>query len=119
MTLNLGYANPEDNIEIINVRITGFGRRRIPGAARMTRQSAGAPSPITSRRAFFEVDEPIETPVYRRNHLAPGHNLCGPAIIDQLDSTTILGIGDTLSVDEQGNLIIKVATYAGGQSCRN
>jgi N-methylhydantoinase A len=46
------------------------------------------------------------TPIYRRESL-PGQ-LTGPAIIEQLDCTTVLEPGNKLTVDELGNLLIEV-----------
>ena len=48
------------------------------------------------------------TPIYERALLAPGHRLVGPAIIDQLDSTTVLHAGQTAEVDDYGNLVITI-----------
>ena len=48
------------------------------------------------------------TPIYSREKLRPGSELDGPAIIEQLDTTTVLEPGDRLSVDAQGNLLIDV-----------
>ena len=53
-------------------------------------------------------DGRYETPILRRTSLSPGHTLEGPAIIEQLDSTTVLPPGFHAAVDDVGNLIIDV-----------
>lgn len=66
----------------------------------------GCPPPVRERRPvlFEEVDEPIETPVFNRSELAAGTEFEGPAIIDQLDSTTVVPPDVTARVDEWLNI---------------
>ncbi len=49
-----------------------------------------------------------DTPVYWRDHLPLDLSLQGPAIIEQMDTTTIVEPGDHVSADAMGNLIIHV-----------
>ena len=49
-----------------------------------------------------------DTPIYRREHLAVGATLDGPAIVEQLDATTLIEPGDHARVDALGNLEITV-----------
>ena len=51
------------------------------------------------------------TPVYRREALAPGASIEGPAVVEQLDCTTLLEPGNLARVDRLGNLV--VSTMAG------
>jgi N-methylhydantoinase A len=44
---------------------------------------------------------------YAREVLAPGTTLAGPAIVEQIDSTTIVLPGQHASVDGAGNLVIR------------
>ena len=46
------------------------------------------------------------TPVYRRERLRPGHCLDGPAIVEQMDSTSVILDGQQARVDERANLVI-------------
>jgi N-methylhydantoinase A/oxoprolinase/acetone carboxylase beta subunit len=39
-----------------------------------------------------------------------GHSLTGPAVIEQLDATTLVYPGDRLTVDAAFNLLIETAT---------
>ncbi len=52
----------------------------------------------------------LETPVYWRDHLPLEAALAGPAVIEQMDTTTIIGPGDTARGDMQGNIVIGVGT---------
>jgi N-methylhydantoinase A len=47
----------------------------------------------------------IDTPIYAREHI-PAEGLRGPAIIEQLDATTVIDPGAHARGDGYGNLII-------------
>ncbi len=101
-----GFFNADDPIEIVNYRLTARGRLRQPEAPRHA-PAAAAPTPLERRDIWFEADAPVATPVYDRAGLAPGHTLTGPAVIEQLDATTLLYPGDRLTVDPALNLLIE------------
>ena len=61
------------------------------------------------RRVFFN-SEWHRTPVYWRDHLPSNLQLKGPAIIEQMDSTTVLEPGDYAECDDDGNIIITIGT---------
>ena len=46
------------------------------------------------------------TPIYRREALLADHVIHGPAIVDQLDSTTVILPGQSARTDRFGNLIV-------------
>jgi N-methylhydantoinase A len=50
--------------------------------------------------------------VYARSGLAPGIAIKGPAVIEEMSSTTLLGPGQSARVDAIGNLIALVARDA-------
>jgi N-methylhydantoinase A len=54
----------------------------------------------------------FDTPIYVRERLAVGVRFDGPAIVEQLDSTTVVEPGDRAEVDRDGNLIIAVRGVA-------
>lgn len=66
----------------------------------------GRPPAERERRTvlFEQVDEPIDTPVFDRSELAAGTEFEGPAIIEQLDSTTVVPPEATARVDEWLNI---------------
>jgi N-methylhydantoinase A len=49
---------------------------------------------------------PVDAAVYDRAALASGSSWCGPAIIEQDDTTTLLLPGWEALVDELGNLLL-------------
>jgi N-methylhydantoinase A len=61
-----------------------------------------------SRKAYFpERGEFVETTVYDRYSLGPGSIFPGPAIIEERESTAVVGFNSRLHVDEHLNLIIE------------
>jgi N-methylhydantoinase A len=50
----------------------------------------------------------MEVPIYQREELVRGQQFSGPAIIEQLDTTTVVEPGDRARVDFCGNLIIEI-----------
>jgi hypothetical protein len=52
----------------------------------------------------------VDTPVYRRDLLRAGNDIAGPALIEEHASTTVVQPGDTLRVDELGNLQITIGS---------
>ena len=54
----------------------------------------------------------FDTPVYERGGLRAGVHFDGPAIVEQLDSTTVVEPGDRVEVDRDGNLIMTVRGVA-------
>ena len=107
---NYGYHNPDDPVEVVNLRVTAIGRLQRPGNdAGQASGASGPPAAAYRRPVWFGGDEPQDTPVYDRDNLAPGQELQGPAVIEQLDATTVLGPGDRCQVDQAGNLIVELA----------
>lgn len=49
-----------------------------------------------------------ETPFYDRTQLLAGNVIAGPAVIEQLDSTTVLPPGSTASVSPDGTIVIAI-----------
>jgi N-methylhydantoinase A len=59
------------------------------------------------RRVWFS-DGWHQTPVYARDKLPRDATFAGPAILEQLDCTTVIEPGDTVRQDALGNLLISV-----------
>ena len=103
---NYGYFNPDDPIEIINIRLTASGRLAPLADYRKLEVSETAPVITGEREVVFRSDKPVTCPVFNRNDLSAGQILTGPAVIDQLDATTLLYPGDIGTVDETATLLI-------------
>jgi N-methylhydantoinase A len=97
-------------VQVVNVRLTALGDPEpldLPPLAAAPKADP-AVARIGERPVWF--DEPaafVATPVYRRERLLAGHTLAGPAIVEQMDSTTVVLPGQTATVDAHGNLVIR------------
>src|SRR5216684_6342112 len=100
----------EMRAQVVSLRTAVIGRRRpisLAGLIARAGATAGAAAPGERRRAWFDGGW-HDTPVYRREQLGIGAELTGPAIVEQLDTTTVLEPGDRVRVDALGNLEITV-----------
>ncbi|MFN7195535.1 MAG: hydantoinase/oxoprolinase family protein, partial [bacterium] len=104
-----GFHNPADPVEIVNFRLVAVGRLAQPEARPAPPGAAGLPAPTERRPVWFEAEAAVDTPVYDRARLAPGHVVAGPAVIEQLDATILLFPGDRGTVDVHLNLIVELA----------
>jgi len=97
-------------IEALNWRVTvaapapslTFGGAVAGGAA--------APDAVKrTRRAWFaEANDWVETPVYDRYALGPGTTFGGPAIVEERESTAVVGPGARCRVDERRTLVVEL-----------
>jgi N-methylhydantoinase A len=61
-----------------------------------------------TRNVFFGKEHGmLKTEVYSRASLEPGHKISGPAIVEQLDTTTVIHPEQEAAVDDYGNIIIR------------
>jgi N-methylhydantoinase A len=58
------------------------------------------------RTVWFDGRDGVEVPVYERDGLTRGARLAGPALVEQMDATTVIPTGWTVDVDAFGNLIL-------------
>ncbi len=99
----------EEPIEAVTLRVSAFGALAAGIMTPSPRQPSD-PRPISSRTVKLrEMPEPASVPVYARDTLDVGSRLVGPAIVEQLDSTTVILEGQTATVDEYENLWIEEA----------
>ncbi len=62
-----------------------------------------------SRKAYFpELGGYFDTPVYNRYGLLPGTSFSGPAIVEERESTVIVGPDCRFRIDEQRNLLVEL-----------
>jgi N-methylhydantoinase A len=61
-----------------------------------------------ARRAWFPELGWVDCPIYERERLPIEATLDGPAIVEQVDSTTVVPPGTRLDVDGYGNLVLRV-----------
>ena len=104
-----GFHNPADPVEIVNFRLIAVGGLRQPATRPAEPRTHGKAESATRRMVWFSADAAEDTPIYDRAALAPGDAIQGPAVIEQLDSTTLLFPGDRAAVDPFLNLIVELS----------
>jgi N-methylhydantoinase A len=103
-----GFSDSMRKVEVVTVRlrvITPAAPWKPPSHNSITRDSSVA---VIARRPVCFNGEWIDTRVYERALLRSGDSFPGPAIINEYSSTTVVPPGDSVSVDQLGNLIIEV-----------
>jgi N-methylhydantoinase A/oxoprolinase/acetone carboxylase beta subunit len=98
-----GYAHKHLGLEVMTLRLTASG-----GVPELKLAEAGSGSGALkgSRPVFVAAWERFaEVPVYDRYGLEAGAELAGPCVIEEPDSTAIIGPDVTLRVDQFRNLV--------------
>ncbi len=105
-----GTSAPAERAEIVSLRSTVTGTMRKPPQRNLARGAkAPARAAFAGKRNVYYGGRFHRTPTYRRDALAAGNRITGPALIEEYASTTVLMPGDVLEVDALGNLVIAVA----------
>jgi N-methylhydantoinase A len=87
-------------VQLVNLRLTAIGR--LPGLA--LAQPSRPEASRRGRRAVWFGGQAMDCGVLWREGLAPAEAIAGPAVIEALDSTTVVPPGWTARVAAQGFL---------------
>lgn len=102
-----GRTYDDLGLEFVDLRLTASR----PSETRLADITvAGTPDakPLGTREAYCPVARTFVThAVYERSDLGPGFEAVGPAIVQEDESTTIIGVDGQLSVDARGSLLIE------------
>jgi N-methylhydantoinase A len=104
-----GYAAPEDPIELINVRLTVLGLSPKPRLQALPQGSGDISAAVKGQRQvwFSESAGFLPCPIVDRLRLRWGDVIPGPAVIEELDATTVVHPGYQAQVDQHGNLLLR------------
>jgi len=105
-----GYRSEDAAVEVVTFRLEASGSA---AHVDLRRDEVGASDPsraiVETRSTCFDPAEGyVDTPVYDRARLTPGDVVAGPAIVEQMDTTTVLLPGDVCRVDAYRNLIVEI-----------
>lgn len=102
-----GHDNPNHAIEIVNCRVQAVGL--VAKHSQSAPKNTNSEPSWTERDVYFGADLGWQkTRIYRRSSLSVGTELAGPAIIEEMSSTTVVLEGQRASVDHAGNILIQV-----------
>ncbi|MBI2369883.1 MAG: hydantoinase/oxoprolinase family protein [Deltaproteobacteria bacterium] len=104
------YTAKDEPVEVVNVRVVAIGRSPAVSLKRQADgRTAGARAALKgSRQVYFPDGGPVATALYERDRLPRGARVQGPALIEELASTTVIPPGCGAVVDGYGNLILTV-----------
>lgn len=105
-----GFVAEGEAVQLVTYRVEAVGL--VPKAAFRPEPDAGPDAShavIGSREVWFpEAGGFVACPIYDRDKLKSGNRFTGPAIVEQMDSTTVLLPGMTAAVEPYLNLILEM-----------
>ena len=93
-------------VELVTLRLTARAGLDHPEISFTSASASAAPELKETRRIHFPRSGFVDCPVYDRATLSRGQRLQGPAIVEQMDTTSVLFPGQQLKCDAYGNMII-------------
>src|SRR5262249_17460921 len=87
-----GFTAREEPGQLVTFRLEAVGEVRKAAPPRHGVAGADAAAAIGERRPVWlaEAQARVDCPVYARERLAPGNRFHGPAIVEQMDATTLV-----------------------------
>jgi len=106
-----GYASEDNPVEIVTLRLAAIVAQ--PGLAPdagVVDTGRSLASPVRHQAVWFSDCGYVETPVFNRLDLQIGQSADGPAVIAQMDATTLVPPGFNFTVVEDGHLLMERVT---------
>jgi N-methylhydantoinase A len=103
-----GYSHPESAVEIVNLRLRAVGKITPPPLVAKSMHTSQPEHALIDIRPVIFAAGLYKVPLYRAESLLPGNRLEGPALVVRSDTTLLLGLTDTASVDAFDNILIQV-----------
>jgi N-methylhydantoinase A len=95
-------------VELVVIRAVGTGHT-VQAALTKEQITSGAPAPVAERRSIdLGPDSSTEVDVLDGHALRPGHELHGPVVVDDVDTTVWIPEGVSARVDEYGTIDMEV-----------
>ncbi|WBU60871.1 hydantoinase/oxoprolinase family protein [Paracoccus albus] len=106
-----GFAPPDEKVELVTLRLEAVGLVKKAAVQRAVSIEDGEePVPAATRPVWLsETQGTVDCPIYQRKDLRPGHKFRGPAIVEQMDTTTLVLPEMNAYVDDYSNLILEDA----------
>ncbi|MGC3020863.1 hydantoinase/oxoprolinase family protein [Brevibacterium sp. FAM 24630] len=103
------FRQDETPVEIYQLHLKALGRTPKPSFKPSPVGNGEPGEPIEVRDVFFD-GQWVPTPVYQRENLPSGAAFIGPAILNQIDSTTVIPPNSSAVIDEWFNIRIALTT---------
>ena len=102
------FAQRDTAIEIVTLHVSAVGTLMQPRLTELLSGGSLVEAEIDRTTIHFE-EGLLSVPIYDREKLAADVTFEGPALIVQLDSTTLVNPDQSATVDRFGNLILRTA----------
>lgn len=104
-----GHIQPDGSIEVACLRVTAQAATGTRSVVRQLDGAAGrALAPTSIRSVWHDQHGWCDSNIFDGTHLLPGDCITGPAIIEELTTTVLLGPDDRLEVDAASNFLIEI-----------
>lgn len=102
-----GYRNDGAPVKLVSYRVAAIGLVEKPELKqRPVEQPVPAPTPFITRKVLFQGQlDYLDCGIYDRTTFLPGTQLSGPAIVEQMDCTTVIPPHWHVTVDGYSNMI--------------
>ena len=104
------YSLEEEPVELVALRIRAMGHFERPPLPSIPRRDLRDSVRATREVYFRELGGSVDCRIYDRELLGAGSEFEGPAIVEELTSTTLVPPGFLASTDEYGNIFIRRIT---------
>jgi N-methylhydantoinase A len=104
-----GRRPPGVESEVMTWRVRVLGPAPELDVRTAGRRRSGATARKARRRAWFAESEFVPVDVFDRYLLSPGTEVVGPAVVEETESTVVIGPGGRGNVDRYGSLVVTVA----------
>jgi N-methylhydantoinase A len=106
-----GHASKTIGVDVVVLRVVVGGATARPRESLPTGDAGGKVLPARRPIWFAEIGmAPCD--VWQRNNLWLGQCICGPALIEESASTTVIAPGDVAVIDDWGNIAIALKEAA-------
>ena len=100
-----GHANPDEAIQIVNLRLTAIGR--LEGIELRQTANGDIDMKSRSRPVWFKKTGRVECAIYHRDGIGAEDRIEGPAVIEALDATIVMPPGWKSHINESGHIIME------------
>lgn len=106
-----GYHMADRPVEIVNLRLGVAVQREVPPSGTVSARAGSVEDAVIEvRQTWYPEVGFVDTPIYHRDRLPLECSFAGPAIVEQMDATTIVPPDGSVAVDRFGNLMIRIST---------
>ena len=93
--------------ELVNLRAVVQGKATMVNAEKLPQGDADASAAVIASQTVYMDGADHDANIYDRSKLASGNKIPGPAIVTEMDSTSVILTGHTGEIDDFGNIIIR------------